>query len=466
MSSTAQDRESDEEMPWNWEMKRIKCLFVYLMQFFVLSVDHSLIVSKQTLHLGRTRLPVDKNVLDILVTLSYVSSVALFSLILGRYADKYRKTKRLILIGNVCSILGNVIYAVPYSIVSLLFGQFIRGIGRAVYVIVIGEVARSYLPKDLLGVISLCLTVASIGSLLSPIVEKCAHHWHDLWDESASILFVAGLYLIAVLLTAILASDLSLEYDVKANLGLAVVEKEMETRYSEDTDDFEENAALFGPSTGNTEANANWFTILLKLLRNPITLAVIWSSFVLTHSKRMLVDHVPNLSAVGIPDHYTSVVNSLTVFTTGMTYLVVGSISKKVADISIVCAGYFLVVLSSACWLIIAYLPGDDSALLPLFIIYLAASSISSCGEIALLVLMAKLVPCSVQSFSEAFRVCLLILGSRLADALYSMESQIPLVSTAISLALCFITIPILNMNYQYLVDPKPIVVVQSQQYY
>eukprot|EP00112_Aurelia_sp_Birch-Aquarium-sp1_P020636 Seg537.1 transcript_id=Seg537.1/GoldUCD/mRNA.D3Y31 product="hypothetical protein" protein_id=Seg537.1/GoldUCD/D3Y31 len=532
MSFANEDEEICDDIPSEWKVRRIKCLSIFVLQLFALAFDQTIISTIMPRYVKQATVSTDAA--DTYVTLlitSYGIATILFQLILGWRADQTRRIKRVLVLCNICSIIGNVIFSMPYGILLLMIGRFIRGIGTAAYVIVIGEVARSYVPRDLCRAISMCLTGTIIGELLGPVavghfkkLDFKIGTWH-VWHENALSLITSGVFLIVLILTLALASDLSLEFDLKVNYQaqcgnlqesrLALdnkkkgkdgewerveweqereqerekkpqadtgtdIEPDAEPQTAEDIaentcedteDDMDEHTKLFRKQSlvqSSRMTTEKIWKIAYELVRNPITLSVMWASFVLAHTTGLFRVHSRVLSRgkVNIPSRYNSVINTLTVLTRGATYLVVGSIGDKVGDVSLTYAGFALSILSCACWLLIVYLTTDNSAMLSLFIIYLATISISSCGEIALQVLMAKLVPSNIQSFAEAFRSCFMTLGLSVADIFYKMELSIPLLSGAIITALNVVTIAIVNMNYQYLAVPKPLIHVSSRKYY
>ena len=478
-----------EDVSPEWKVRRIKCLTVFVVQLFVLTFDESIVSTLMPNYIQFVTVgSADKSTYAALLMISYGLAAIVFQLILGRNADQTRRVRRLLVLSNSCSVLGNCIYSIPYGIFVLMIGRFIRGIGASASVIVIGEVARSYLPKDLCRAVSMCLTGSILGSLLGPIaanafkkVDIVTAKLH-IRHENALTLLTSGFFLFVLILTLVLTSDLSSDFDLKSNYYELLAHnkrREDEGRVSLTDEDSsveesirDETFLLFGrrssASSQNGISNENSLKISLQLVLNVVTLAVIFASFVLAHSTIllrkygvMMVRHKANIDS-----RYNSVLETLSVLTRGATFLVVGSIGEKVGDVSLVYAGFALVIFSGACWLIIETLSTDNSATLSLFVIALAAICISSCGEISLQVLMAKLVPSSIQSFSEAFRLFYVVLGVNVADLFHGAELSVPLVSGTILTGLNVVTIAVINMNYQYLADPQPIIQITSRKYY
>ena len=370
MSFANDDEDICDDIPSEWKVRRIKCLSIFVLQLFALAFDQNIISTIMPRYVKQAA--VSTNDADTYVTLliiSYGIATILFQLILGWRADQTRRIKRVLVLCNTCSIIGNLIFSMPYGILLLLIGRFIRGIGTAAYVIVIGEVARSYIPRDLCRAISMCLTGTIIGELLGPVavghlkkLDFKIGTWH-LWHENALSLMTSGMFLIVLILTLALASDLSLEFDLKVNyqaqcgnlqesrLALDNTKKgkdderererergekpQVDTNTDVEPDAENQSAQEFAENTGEeTEDDMNEHTKLFRrqslvqssrtttektwkiayeLVRNPITLAVMWASFVLAHTTGLfrVHSHVLSQGKVNVPSRYNSVINTL-----------------------------------------------------------------------------------------------------------------------------------------------------------
>lgn len=475
-----------EEMSAEWKVRRIKCLTVFVVQLFALAVDSSIVSTLEPAYLKfAIKDSANYTTYAALLTTSYGLAAIIFQLILGGNADKTRRIKRLLVLCNSCSALGNCIYSIPHGILVLMIGKFIRGIGASAYVIVIGEVARSYLPQDLRRAVAMCLTGTILGELLGPVAAgsflKVSFDAASLRirHENALTLATSAFFLVVLVLTVILASDLSASFDLKASYyELAANRCDNEGRLALKEDDLvesameDESAMLFGrrPSIEDPGriSNESVFKVLQQLLGNVVTLTIMFASFVFAHYTLLLREYAIMTSRrkTKIDSRYSSVITTLSVLTRGATFLAVGSLGEKVSDISLVYAGFAFAILSGACWLIVEYMTTDDSAMLSLFVISLAAVCLSSCGEISLQVLIAKLVPSSIQSSSEAFRLGFMTLGGSMAELIHAAEISVPLVSGTVLTGLNVVTIAVVNMNYQYLADPKPLIKIASRKYY
>ena len=483
------DEEVLEGLSSEWKVRRMKCMIIFVVQLFALAIDESIVTLLMPKYVGlATNNSASNSTNMTLLLISSVGSTIVFQLILGRNADTTRRIKRLLVLCNSCSVLGSCIYSIPYGIIVLLIGRFVRGIGTSALVIIIGEVARSYIPKDLCRAVSMCLTGWILGDLLGPIVAKYFVNVDFVVSKlhvrqpNALTLFTSGLFLLVLALTTILASDLSLDFDLKVNSYEITKDRQSreETNMIQSEDDDSsvqeviegESSLLFARKPSVTSQNGisseNSFAVYLQLVRNVVILAVIFASSVLTHSELLLRKYgiMMARSQAGIDFRYNSVITTLSVLTRGATFLVVGSIGEKVGDVSLVYAGFALVILSAASWLVMEVVTLDQSAMLSFFVITLAVVCMSSCGEISLLVLMAKLVPSGIQSQSEAFRLLFIMLGLKLADLFYAAELSAPLICATILAGVNIVTIAIINMNYQNLADPKPLLQVNSRKYY
>jgi len=471
-----------------WRLQRIKCLIVFVLQLFALAIDESIVTTlmPKYIKLATTDTANTTGNSALLVISSGVATIV-FQIILGRYADKTRRTVRFLVVCNSCAVIGNIIYSIPYGIYVLVIGRFIRGIGTSAFVIVIGEVARSYVPKDLCRAISMCLMGTIMGELIGPIAAKSYHNIDfmvaklHIRHPNAMTLLTSGIFLLVLVLTLMLASDLSSDFDLKANYYEILNERQRKdeicTTLTDDDSPTQESpknesSLLFdrkvSAASQTSISNENCLTTSLQLLRNVVTLVILFASCVLAHSESLFWKYATKIARrkVNIDFHYNSVLTTLGVLTKGATFLLVGSIGEKIGDVALVFASFALVILSVASWLIMEVLTSERSAMLSFFVIAFAAICMSSCGEIALRVLMAKLVPSCMQSYSEAFRLCFATFGAKFADLLHVAELSSPLICGTIIAGVNVVTIAVVNMNYQYLVDPAPLIQIKSRKCY
>ena len=91
--------------------------------------------------------------------------------IFGWIYDKTKKTKQLILLLNLFQIVGNILYAIPYSKWLPLSGRFIAGLGDGFIACAIGEIANIYPKSSRTAIMSLLELGRVLGLILGPTIN-------------------------------------------------------------------------------------------------------------------------------------------------------------------------------------------------------------------------------------------------------------------------------------------------------
>ena len=147
--------------------RRLLCIAFGLRMFFI-GVEYSVILPSALLYMETFNVSA---VMDGFVIAAYPFAGMLALPIFGRIYDKTRKTRELILLLNSFQIIGNVIYAIPFSKWLPLSGRFIAGLGDGFLACATGEIMHIYPKSSRTGIISLLELGRVLGLIIGPAIN-------------------------------------------------------------------------------------------------------------------------------------------------------------------------------------------------------------------------------------------------------------------------------------------------------
>lgn len=152
------------------------------------------------------------------VTIAAYPAAAMISLpIFGYLYDKTKRTKELLLLLNFFELVGNILYALPYSKWFPGFGRFIAGLGDGFFALSVGEITHIYAPYQRLGILSIMELGRMAGIIVGPtfnILIKGQRYFIDTWvlnDDTLPGVLMAFLWLLMELITAFCVFNLAKE---------------------------------------------------------------------------------------------------------------------------------------------------------------------------------------------------------------------------------------------------------------
>ena len=159
-----------------------------------------------------------------LISASYLLACVLVSVVVGRWVDRTRKIRRTFLVCNYFVVIGNIIYALPFSPWLPLAGRLISGFDGPLRSVISGEVARCYPADEVLGKFSIMGMAFALGFIMGPGVNfmfTTVDFWIGAWH--VTYVNVPGLYMAVAfsftqVFTYFTVSDISREYDLKSEL--------------------------------------------------------------------------------------------------------------------------------------------------------------------------------------------------------------------------------------------------------
>ena len=144
-----------------------------------------------------------------------------FPLLISPYIDRTRNIKVAVTVVNLLGLLGNLMYALPFSPALPLIGQLLAGTTPAFGVIAMGEISRCYSSTKLTKKVSGLSLVYSIGTFTSIGLVFCFLYVDfDIGALNINYANMPGFFLtlgftVSTVLAFFLVSDVSKDFDMK-----------------------------------------------------------------------------------------------------------------------------------------------------------------------------------------------------------------------------------------------------------
>ncbi|XP_052819938.1 uncharacterized protein LOC128245750 [Mya arenaria] len=134
--------------------------------YFMSGVEYAVILPTIWLYISKD-FDAEEYMLGFLLS-GYSLAAIIAGPILGRYADKTRKPKILIIFGILCEVAGSLMYFAGISVWFLLASRMVAGIGGGVEAVILAEVTRNTETKSRTGTISILVSIRQTGLLVGP----------------------------------------------------------------------------------------------------------------------------------------------------------------------------------------------------------------------------------------------------------------------------------------------------------
>ena len=204
-----------------WKKKRTSTFLVYCLVYLLHGMYAAFV--NATIWVYVTRQIVNHNpylVFGIINAISFLPSIILNPLV-AYFGDKYRRPKILLYLTNILIIFGSVLYMIYFSVWYPIIGTFLLGCRSSLRPILVGEIARSYSPDELVKKLPLFSNFIYVGlcptSIILIFFEKVDINIDGLHIQYGNIcsLFLIALAIIIQVLAVFYVHDLSKEYDFK-----------------------------------------------------------------------------------------------------------------------------------------------------------------------------------------------------------------------------------------------------------
>ena len=209
----------------SWKKKHRNTLICYSLLMFFAGVDYSLVFATLYLYLeDMVKTDYSNFYYGIAIALFCFTSIV-FGIIAARCLDKSRNIKLYTYIVIIIQIVGNILYALPFSVAFPLLGRFSAGFGDTLQSVYSGEVVRLYKKEETERALWWISSLYGIGIILGPtfsiIFKNVQFSIGDLEINYLNIIGIvmAGVLVLLYIATYLLMYDCSKEFDLKENLN-------------------------------------------------------------------------------------------------------------------------------------------------------------------------------------------------------------------------------------------------------
>ena len=148
-----------------FQLKKKLVVMSFILRYFLMGVEYSIILPTALLYMKTFGAgPFFTGLTIAAYPIAAIISLPLF----GYLYDRTKRLKELLLVLNLFEILGNLIYALPFSIWLPLLGRFIAGIGDGFLALTVGELTYLYEDGQRLGILSLLELGRVLGLIIGP----------------------------------------------------------------------------------------------------------------------------------------------------------------------------------------------------------------------------------------------------------------------------------------------------------
>lgn len=148
-------------------LKRRLLVLCFAIRMFFIGVEYSLILPSCLLYMKTFDA---SNVFMGLVVAAYPFAGMISLPIVGRIYDNTKRTRELFIVLNLLQIIGNIIYALPYSIWLPLSGRFLAGLGDGFAACAMGEITHVYPKSSRTGILSIMELGRVLGLVVGPAI--------------------------------------------------------------------------------------------------------------------------------------------------------------------------------------------------------------------------------------------------------------------------------------------------------
>ena len=204
-----------------WKRKRFTTFILFWLIYFLTGVFGALFRTTCFIylktHFTTARLDLNYSLVICMLCLP----VLMFTFAVSSLHDTYRKTRLILIFINFMTIVGGIIYTIDLSYFFPIMGSFLLGFQILAQTVAVGEITRSYTPKEItykvpvlqFGFFLGALPAATILRFIENIKFNIGPFKID-FSNSLGVVMVIGFSLIQVL-TIFFVHDLSLKYDLK-----------------------------------------------------------------------------------------------------------------------------------------------------------------------------------------------------------------------------------------------------------
>ena len=434
-----------------WKKKRSGIFLVFIFQYFISAAESSVNVASLWVYVTTIMNIENPGLYYGLINASVFMPAILFSTILARWADKTRRIKIWLIIFNYFSMIGSILYIIPFSPIYALTGKFFQGFTLCLRPLMIGEIARSYLHDELQYKTPILHASYSLGFSISPAITALFVNT-DFWIGSIHITYgnVSGLFVLAMtvilqIVVVFSAHDVSREFDLKED-------------YEQRKREIEENCEY----PKNVAATTSWMDTLRNVFLKFDTCLLMILSIYTCYLDIALFRMLPVIIIHNLKYHYAVVNFAFIGFAIVNITLTFTIIRYKVNSTGVYYFGLLsllsLIAISGTIYIFSEALHNAWINIMSL-VIFIVALGLFMLGEaIFIQVVCAKLTRSCHQSYVESIRVFIKQIGEIIGalTAVYVLEEGVYfcvfLIITSLAMQL------VLILRKKTLINPLPII--------
>ena len=420
--------ELTEEKFKKWKRKRLTTFIIFWVLYFWIGIFANLFRTTCFLYVKTHFETGNPDLIYSFVTGIRFLPVVMFTFIVSDLHDKYRRTRLILIIINFITIIGGILYIIDLSYYFPIIGSFLSGFQNLAHTIAVGEMSRSYTPKDItykipvlqFGFFLGALPAAIVPSVMKDVKFKVGPFLID-YSNILGVLIVIAYSLIQIF-TATFVYDLSLEYDLKECFLLKDKEKNVKAERAdvcEPETEYIKTEEIFPKQINKCNSkNKNIANSLKRLFSNYDLVLVYLLVWLFYYCFAFVVLYLPIIILKDLK-YELNILNCLYLMFTVLLliflpFLVFFKVGSKTAYY-FGFASFFLFIPVGACLRIIDARQ-DRLYNISLMVVAMILFSLTTCGEdIFLTCTISKLVKPDIQTSADGIRLILCMFGSLVA---------------------------------------------------
>lgn len=452
----------------HWLSLRKKTTIFFVIENFLLGIDFSFVFLTLWSYLHEIVKPSHPVQFYSGILLSAHTPSVLFSWLISRAIDRSRNVRLLTFSITFVVVLGNILYALPFSPWLLVIGRFMTGFGSATKSVMYGEIARSYTPEELPRTMSYLGSAQWMGYVMGPCLNFILINIHFkigslevTYLNFPGILMALAFSLLQVM-SLFMLSNLSMIYDLKSDRSRNELmrEDEFSIIIEDDGNSSLDNERVSLMRTEQDEYNT--IRIAQKLLTNIDTCLILILSFFHNYFNCCFLSWLPLIVIEGLSWSVTTLgwINmTIAINTAGPCLLFfIWSISNKQLYWIGVC-GQFCFIVAHVMLVLLRYHDKVYALNVSYVVVYCLTYLALGVGEEVFITSMyAQLISSQYQMFAEGIRFGVYRFGAVMGFVVTAFGFKNMLLVSAVHSVLITLNIIVLVLRRSYLKNPTIVI--------
>ena len=455
-----------------WKLKRRNSLIGFVIVGTIVGIDTSIVFSTLFLYL-RDLVKTDRPALWFGVILAtFYTSSSIFAGVSGRWLDKTRKVRMYINFSLLVQAIGFLIYAVPYNPLNILAGRFICGIGEPFISVICGEVFRIYTDEESNRAMLWLASTYSFGFIIGPSLNTMFVTidfyigWIRINRMNFVAIFMAFCLLVVMIIANYLISNCSAEFDLKEFLSHQEATTDKDVNHEDEQDELIDYDLQHDSETEKMLPVVHQESIPVKnvlrtLATNIDTVLMFTSSFTLMYMLMVASTILPLMVTTELQWGVKGLSILYAIYGIGdfvilMTLAVYCRTNRSIYYTSVlsITNQLLLYVILLILSVVERYFP-RDVGLMGLFLLTFVISWIFD--DVLVRVMLGKMVPSNIQSFTEGLRCGVAKFSIILATLSTPFVFQYITWVSVGSIIIIFLIILCFIIRRKYLIEPKEV---------